>query len=147
MHWPTGVLYGLPSKNSISTTNNPLKNDRVCGPEAQRPNPAYVFVIGGKQQCLSFVWLKSLSINCKHSCCVRVYYLVLKHTSRNLFPFESLSIKRMHKQLYKTRQAFVWNTSMNIKKTAQTSPVKYSTLHLIKLQWKHVVLVVWVNII
>lgn len=28
IHWPTGVLYGLPSKNSILTTNNPLGNDR-----------------------------------------------------------------------------------------------------------------------
>lgn len=24
IHWPTGVLYGLPSRNSILTTNNPL---------------------------------------------------------------------------------------------------------------------------
>lgn len=39
IHWPTGVLYGLPSRNSILTTNNPLWTVRDSGPEAARQVP------------------------------------------------------------------------------------------------------------
>lgn len=45
MHWPTGVLYGLPSKNSILTT----VRSRITGFAAQRLDeqvPPTLFVIG-----------------------------------------------------------------------------------------------------
>lgn len=60
IHWPTGVLYGLPSRNSILTTNNPLWTVRGSGPEAARqvpPTLKYDWLIS--VQC---IWLKSMSV-------------------------------------------------------------------------------------
>lgn len=60
IHWPTGVLYGLPSRNSILTTNNPLSTVRDSGPEAARQVPPTLkldWLIG-----VRCVWLKSMSV-------------------------------------------------------------------------------------
>lgn len=66
IHWPTGVLYGFPSKNSILTTNDPPGNDRLRPRGSTIKSRLPRNSIGSKSwtrtEVFGHVWLQSMSV-------------------------------------------------------------------------------------